>query len=166
MNISRYNFVMSHETESEVTLVCSFFLSFFACIALYQITGVYGMNFINMPELVDENGYFDCWIAMGCMFAVSLTYTRYSKKGWSDLHAMWAAMQEFWNYQIHASASDCCGNVDEVCNLVAWLLVTFDHETVFFKFVAIVRIPYPVLYCDEYVHMNLIALISCTFFLI
>ncbi|MFC4597526.1 magnesium/cobalt transporter CorA [Cohnella hongkongensis] len=46
------------------------------------IAGVYGMNFVNMPELEWEAGYF---IVVGVMLALGLgMYTWFKRKGWFD----------------------------------------------------------------------------------
>jgi magnesium transporter len=49
-------------------------------IPLTFIAGVYGMNFDNMPELRDRNGYFVC---LGVMAAIALTLmTFFWRQGW------------------------------------------------------------------------------------
>ncbi len=43
------------------------------------IVGVYGMNFVNMPELQDPNGYWYTWALMGITTLGMLTYFRRKK---------------------------------------------------------------------------------------
>ena len=49
-------------------------------IPLTFIAGVYGMNFINMPELGWKYGYFIAWVLMAAIFILMILY--FKKKKW------------------------------------------------------------------------------------
>lgn len=67
----------SHQTN-EVMKVLTIITSIFA--PLTFIVGIYGMNFINMPELRWQYGYF---IVLAVMGAMSITmYAWFKRKGW------------------------------------------------------------------------------------
>ncbi|WP_117149359.1 magnesium/cobalt transporter CorA [Paraliobacillus zengyii] len=67
----------SHQTN-EVMKVLTIITSIFA--PLTFIAGIYGMNFVNMPELEWEYGYF---IVLIVMAAMSITmYAWFKRKGW------------------------------------------------------------------------------------
>ena len=51
-------------------------------VPLTFITGIYGMNFILMPELKLEHGYFYIWGIMIVIVLIQLWY--FNKKGWFD----------------------------------------------------------------------------------
>lgn len=57
-----------------LTVIASLF------IPLTFIAGIYGMNFVNMPELQYENGYFVAWGVMIAIFVGMLIY--FKKKKW------------------------------------------------------------------------------------
>jgi magnesium transporter len=65
----RMNLVMK-----TLTVVSSIF------IPLTFIVGIYGMNFVNIPELQLKWGYFAVWILMICIFILMLIY--FKKKKW------------------------------------------------------------------------------------
>jgi Mg2+ and Co2+ transporter CorA len=51
-------------------------------VPLTLLTGIYGMNFSNMPELNFQYGYF---FVLGLMVVITLVFLRYfSKHGWFD----------------------------------------------------------------------------------
>ena len=51
-------------------------------VPLTFITGVYGMNFINMPELNTHNGYFIIWGIFVIIAGASISF--FYKNGWFD----------------------------------------------------------------------------------
>ena len=51
-------------------------------VPLTFITRIYGMNFILMPELKLEHGYFYIWGIMIVIVLIQLWY--FNKKGWFD----------------------------------------------------------------------------------
>lgn len=61
----------SNNTIQFLTIVSSIF------IPLSFLAGLYGMNFVNMPELKLQNGYF---LLLGIMFVIVLTLLYYFKK--------------------------------------------------------------------------------------
>ena len=63
---------------NEVMKVLTIMASIF--IPLTFIVGVYGMNFENIPELKNPNGYFYVWGLMIALFIGMLFY--FKKKGW------------------------------------------------------------------------------------
>jgi magnesium transporter len=63
-----------NETMKVLTTVATIF------IPLTFIAGVYGMNFENMPELKNPNGYFYTWGAMGLVFIGMIIY--FKRKNW------------------------------------------------------------------------------------
>lgn len=63
-----------NETMKVLTTVATIF------IPLTFIAGVYGMNFENIPELKNPNGYFYTWGFMGLVFVGMLIY--FKKKKW------------------------------------------------------------------------------------
>lgn len=62
-----------NETMKVLTTVATIF------IPLTFIAGIYGMNFDNMPELHNPNGYFYTWGVMGIIFVVMLIYFKIKK---------------------------------------------------------------------------------------
>ena len=63
-----------NEIMKVLTIVSSIF------IPLTFIAGVYGMNFVNLPELKWENGYFIC---LGVMFLIgACLFAFFVSKGW------------------------------------------------------------------------------------
>lgn len=63
-----------NETMKVLTTVATIF------IPLTFIAGVYGMNFVNMPELNHPNGYFYTWGVMGLVFIGMIIY--FKRKKW------------------------------------------------------------------------------------
>jgi magnesium transporter len=63
-----------NQVMKTLTVVSSVF------IPLTFIAGIYGMNFINMPELNYKYGYFIIWIVMFVVFLLMLYY--FKKKNW------------------------------------------------------------------------------------
>jgi magnesium transporter len=55
-------------------------------IPLTFIAGVYGMNFDNMPELRDRNGYFICLAVMALLALVLIAF--FWRQGWVSLYGM------------------------------------------------------------------------------
>ncbi|SMD33923.1 magnesium transporter [Reichenbachiella faecimaris] len=62
-----------NETMKVLTTVATIF------IPLTFIAGIYGMNFDNMPELHNPNGYFYTWGVMGAIFIAMLIYFKVKK---------------------------------------------------------------------------------------
>ncbi|WP_082234368.1 magnesium/cobalt transporter CorA [Halobacillus massiliensis] len=69
----------SHQTNRTMQILTVISVIF---MPLTFIAGVYGMNFINMPELETQYGYFIVWFIMIIM-AVSM-YVWFKSKGWFD----------------------------------------------------------------------------------
>ncbi|CDQ19977.1 magnesium/cobalt transporter CorA [Halobacillus karajensis] len=69
----------SHETNRTMQILTVISVIF---MPLTFIVGVYGMNFVNMPELEAEYGYFAVW---GVMLAVAIgMFFWFKNKGWFD----------------------------------------------------------------------------------
>ena len=62
-----------NEVMKVLTVITSIF------IPLSFIAGIYGMNFVNIPELSHPNGYFILWGAMGAVTLLLLIYFRRKK---------------------------------------------------------------------------------------
>lgn len=80
MSMSLMEMYMSNMSNkmNEVMKVLTIMASIF--IPLTFIVGVYGMNFENIPELKNPNGYFYVWGLMIALFIGMLFY--FKKKGW------------------------------------------------------------------------------------
>lgn len=69
---------MSSNKTNEVMRVLTVFSAFF--LPLTFVVGVYGMNFVNMPELRTSSGYF---VVLGVMVAMSAgVYIWFRRRGW------------------------------------------------------------------------------------
>ncbi|MCO4781447.1 MAG: hypothetical protein KC646_03930 [Candidatus Cloacimonetes bacterium] len=64
----------TNEVMSFLTIVSSIF------IPISFLAGLYGMNFVNMPELQSKNGYYYLLTVMASIFIISLSY--FKKKKW------------------------------------------------------------------------------------
>ncbi|GGF12591.1 putative metal ion transporter YfjQ [Halobacillus andaensis] len=69
----------SHQTNRTMQILTVISVIF---MPLTFVVGVYGMNFVNMPELNTESGYFVVWFIMIAM-AVTMVFW-FKKKGWFD----------------------------------------------------------------------------------
>ncbi|WP_101843700.1 magnesium/cobalt transporter CorA [Halobacillus sp. Marseille-P3879] len=69
----------SHQTNRTMQILTVISVIF---MPLTFIAGVYGMNFVNMPELSTQYGYFVVWVVMIAM-AVTMIFW-FKKKGWFD----------------------------------------------------------------------------------
>ncbi|WP_077623371.1 magnesium/cobalt transporter CorA [Sediminibacillus massiliensis] len=78
-NDIRDNFIsLNSYQQNKVIQVLTVITSIFA--PLTFIAGIYGMNFVNMPELETENGYFVVLIIMALMTAAMIFW--FKRKGW------------------------------------------------------------------------------------
>ncbi|MCP3026325.1 magnesium/cobalt transporter CorA [Halobacillus sp. A5] len=69
----------SHQTNRTMQILTVISVIF---MPLTFIVGVYGMNFVNMPELSTQSGYLVVWIVM-ISIAVTMVFW-FKKKGWFD----------------------------------------------------------------------------------
>ncbi|MFG6149120.1 magnesium/cobalt transporter CorA [Halobacillus sp. B23F22_1] len=69
----------SHQTNRTMQILTVISVIF---MPLTFVVGVYGMNFVNMPELETESGYYVVWFIMIAMVVTMVFW--FKKKGWFD----------------------------------------------------------------------------------